>query len=368
MMKGYFKKILFLLWVKCPSLVAYFYIRFSSHLNFSMWGVNDFQSHLKSNCEFFLTKEQLDDKKFMRHLKTDILICYVKYGTNVNEYFCYKFSTLSSKERNTFLPRKRKDVFLINYYGNTYNEIFDQLKNKYNFYLLMKEYYSRDACLLSSDDDFEEFNNFFLKHKYGVVKPINGGSGIGIHVVNIKDFKFDIKSTFKHLRSYGSAFIVEEVVEQDHRLGKWNPSSLNTIRIPSIMTRRGIKVFYPSLRIGRAGSFVDNAGSGGIFAALDSEKGVVISNGYDKHGNQFFEHPDSHIKFLGEQIPLWDDLLHIISEAHHKVKDTHKYIAFDMALSTKGWVMIEGNWGELSMPQIEFGRGLYREFVEVMNA
>ncbi len=44
-----------------------------------MWGVNDFQSHLKSNCEFFLTKEQLDDKKFMRHLKTDILICYVKY-------------------------------------------------------------------------------------------------------------------------------------------------------------------------------------------------------------------------------------------------------------------------------------------------
>jgi len=43
-------------------------------------------------------------------------------------------------------------------------------------------------------------------------------------------------------------------------------------------------------------------------------------------------------------------------------------LAFDLALSKKGWVVVEANWGELSMPQVEFGKGLYKEFKTLLES
>ena len=77
--------------------------------------------------------------------------------------------------------------------------------------------------------------------------------------------------------------------------------------------------------------------------------------------------PDSQLPFKGYQIPEWEALLKLAEEIHRTKMPNYPYIGWDFALTPKGWVLIEGNWGEMSMPQIEFGKGLYKEFADLLH-
>ena len=102
--------------------------------------------------------------------------------------------------------------------------------------------------------------------------------------------------------------------------------------------------------------------------SAESSSGKIITEGFDKRGKKYEKHPDSNKYYRGSQIPEWDELVAIVEKLHLSLPAIHKYIAFDFALSTKGWVLVEANWGEMSMPQIEFGKGLYKEFANLLHA
>lgn len=331
-------------------------------------GDYDFMPHIMENCEFFLSKEQLADKILMDKTIHDIVKSYYLYGTNANEYFCYKFPEKNNKERQTYLPRLKKDTMLVKQMQGRHEYFFGQIKDKNIFYQMAKPFFGRDACRVACPDDLKDFVTFTAKHPRSIAKPTRGGCGKGIEILNMEDFGYKPEAAFNYLREEDSSYIVEELVEQDSRIAAWNATSLNTIRVPSMRTRGGIVIFYPSIRIGRAGSIVDNAGAGGTFAAIDSKTGMIITDGFDKRGHTYKEHPDSHKPYKGEQIPEWDALIDFTRRLHESMPKEHKYLAFDLALSTKGWVVVEANWGELSMPQVEFGKGLYNEFKTLLES
>jgi hypothetical protein len=360
------KKISSIIFQICPVFKVRRFIQKMQVGHVEMYGGYDAYSHIMENCEYFLKKEKLENKSYMDEVFYDIVYCYLKYGTNANEYFCYNFPKRTSKERATYLPRKRKDDLLIKNMGKNWNIYFDQIKDKYCFYKIAKDFFCRDACEIAAPSDYESFIFFMNKHKKVIAKPSRGGCGSGIIILDLLSFENNTEKAFNHLLSFNTPFILEEIVEQDTRIAQWNASSLNTLRIPSFRTAKGNRIIYPSIRIGRSGSIVDNAGSGGTFAAIDPQTGKIITKGYDKRGNSFDKHPDSQITYIGMQIPKWDELLVFVRKMHESMAKEHKYLAFDLALSTKGWVVIEANWGEMSMPQIEFGKGLYKEFEDCL--
>ena len=357
------------LWKVFPNSMAKLKVaRMRNGKHFTIHGGYDFYPHIKEQCELFLSKEQLEDKVFMEKTIHDIVKSYYQYGTNANEYFCYKFPEKKRHERETYLPRLKKDIMLVHQMHGQHQYFFNQIKDKNIFYEMVKPFFGRDACRIESLEDFKQFDSFTAKHSRFIAKPTRGGCGKGVEIIDLKDYEGKAEKAFDYLREEDSSYIVEELVEQDPRIAEWNSSSLNTIRVPSMRTKNGIVVFYPSIRIGRAGSIVDNAGAGGTFAAIDPKTGLIISDGFDKRGHNFTEHPDSHKPYKGEQIPEWNALLDVERRLHESMPKEHKYIAFDFALSTKGWVVIEANWGELSMPQVEFGRGLYQEFKNLLES
>lgn len=351
-----------------PDYFADRFIRQSHMWTTHIYGGYETLSHIKENCEYFLSKEQLADEKFMKNLVHDIVKCYLLYGTNANEYFCYNYPELTAKERDTYLPRRRKDELLIENMGEGWEIHFDYLKDKFKFYQLAKDYFHRDACQLTGECDYDDFVKLITTHQRVIAKPSRGGCGVGVTILELKDFGNDPRKAFEHLMAFDTSYIVEEVVEQDPRMSEWNESSLNTLRVPSFRVKNGSRIVYPSVRIGRAGSIIDNAGSGGTFAAIDSCTGRIITEGFDKRGKKYEKHPDSNKRFMDAQIPDWDTLVKTVDKLHQSLPAVHKYIAFDFALSTRGWVLVEANWGEMSMPQIEFGKGLYREFVDLLHA
>ena len=330
-------------------------------------GDYDFLPHIEEQCAFFLTAEQLADKKLMHGIRRDIVKSYHIYGTNANEYFCYKFMEKGDTERRTYLPRLRKDTMLVQQMHGEHQYYLSQIKDKNVFYEMAKPFFGRETCRVETDADLIGFEQFVSKHPRFIAKPTHGGCGKGVEILDMEIFEGVHERAFKYLRKEDSSYIVEELVEQDPRIASWNTSSLNTIRVPSMRTKDGVVIFYPSIRTGRAGSIVDNAGAGGTFAAIDPKTGLIISDGFDKRGHNYKVHPDSLKPYKGEQIPDWDLLIEFTRRLHENMPKMHKYIAFDLALSTKGWVVVEANWGELSMPQVEFGRGLYQEFKDLLE-
>jgi hypothetical protein len=325
----------------------------------------DMATYIDNLCKIFLSEEERKDFSFRKKVIVDIIKCHWNYGTNPTEYFCYGFLNKNDFERATYLPRKQKDDLLISQMGKSWEKNFAFIKDKNLFYKGMRQYFRREACQVESPADRTDFCRLLEKYGRLICKPTHGGCGNGIEIVDINDYNGDTQLAFNHLLEQG-AYIAEEIVKQDPRISEWNASSLNTFRIPTFRTKDGIKIFYPSIRIGRSGSIVDNAGAGGTFAAVDAETGLVVSDGFDKLGHHYLAHPDSGKPYKGQQIPEWDALKEFVTEVHSAMPKEHKYIAYDMALSTRGWVVIEANWGEVSMPQIELGKGLKREFKNLL--
>ncbi len=164
----------------------------------------------------------------------------------------------------------------------------------------------------------------------------------------------------------GAEWVVEEAIKQDDEMAKWNSSSVNTVRVPALLTKKGFFIMTPYFRTGRVGCVVDNAGAGGIFANVDTESGKICTNGIDERGLTYKSHPDSGLAFVGWQVPRWDELLKLVEEIHRTTMSDHIYIGWDFALTTQGWCLIEGNWGQF-VNQYADKKGRKEEFIRYMN-
>lgn len=120
-----------------------------------------------------------------------------------------------------------------------------------------------------------------------------------------------------------------------------HPSSLNTVRIPTVRYDDRVEVIHPFLRIGRGSAVVDNAGSGGIMGNIDVATGSVYAAA-DELGKDYKIHPDTGVSLIGFTIPKWQEVLSLVKQMALVVPSV-RYVGWDMALSPKGWVMIEGN-------------------------
>jgi len=138
------------------------------------------------------------------------------------------------------------------------------------------------------------------------------------------------------------SYIVEDVIVQDERMASLHRESVNTVRVPSIICKGEVKIFYPFLRMGMGRAVVDSNGSGGIAASVDAETGIVYTKGLTKKGRWYLKHPDTGTQIVGFQIPDWNKLVNLAKEITPMVEGT-RYIGWDFALTPKGWIVVEGN-------------------------
>ena len=71
--------------------------------------------------------------------------------------------------------------------------------------------------------------------------------------------------------------------------------------------------------------------------------------------------------FYGYKIPHWSDLVELTEEIHRTIPN-QIYVGWDFALTDNGWVLIEGNWGQLGSQQVALGYGLKPRFEKYLYA
>lgn len=326
-------------------------------------GAKNFTRRMNKAIEAFLSPKELQSDATLHRIRKDIKLCFYKYKATPEEYFLFGFKDKTPQERKTYLT----DHFIMKSVANkTGRRIHDkELNNKYSFYLLNKQFFHRKAMLVDAQTTLEEFTHFSIQAKRIIAKPNMAalGSGISIFCVNSKD---EARMVFDEIHKRGSEWIVEEVIIQSEEMARWNPTSVNTVRIPSFLHHNKFSILGPFIRTGRKGSVVDNAGHGGIFASIDISTGQICTNGVDELVNEYVSHPDSNIVFNGWKIPHWDDLIKLVEQIHRNNMSKHVYIGWDFALTDYGWVLIEGNWGQF-VCQIPSKRGLKEDFLKNLN-
>ena len=290
-------------------------------------------------------------------IKEDIIRSWFKNRMEPDEYFFCCFRTIrDDAERSKFLSRLDKDLTLSSKVGA--NSLI--LGNKYGFYKRFKSFFNRNAFIAPTMDR-EGVLEFLHNNRKYIAKPLSGRKGRGVFIREHDGSDAGIQSEAEFICSMEDKHIIEEIIVQDSTMASLNMDSINTIRISSRWNSKGFSLIEAFCRMGRKGRCTDNLSGGGIAAEIDISSGRIKSKGIDNRLHFYEKHPDSGIALQGFQIPKWQELLGLVKEAHENIKG-YPYIAWDFALSKKGWVLVEGNWGYFISQY--FGIGAREKFLE----
>lgn len=267
-------------------------------------------------------------------LRYDMMYAYARNQITPFEYRCFAFAEKKQEDRENYISAAE---LLKHFKGKGINFLPN---DKYQRYLMFKDYFKRDIVFVSFENaktDEQNFYAFKQKHHQAIIKPKMGTKGKGVQLV-----KLDEINTLADLSNLSNgACLIEELIVQKDDLAKFHPHSVNTLRFVSGMSSNGkFSYLYSLFRTGCGGSVVDNVGSGGIIALVDKE-GYVCTDGM--RGGFYFEtHPDTRIKFKGFKMPNWDELLSIVENAHKSLPQ-QKLLGWDFAWSENGWDLVEVN-------------------------
>lgn len=279
------------------------------------------------------------DEERRLQLAADMDYMNLKYGFYFKEYFLFGLENKSREEAEGFVTNvHRKD------YLRKLNSPrgFIICRNKALSYEHLAPLYKREIVEISSTDELAKAADFIRRHNDFVYKPLDTSFGKGIKRIRAEGAEDAEKIAAEFIGS--APFILEETIIAEESIKALHPSSLNTIRVTTYMDDNGnVTIHLPFFKIGQKGSFVDNGGSGGIFALIDAATGVVISDGKDEANNVYVKHPDTGIQLKGFRVPEWDSLVSFAEEAARMFPDV-RYAGWDMALSAdRGWLVIEVN-------------------------
>lgn len=179
----------------------------------------------------------------------------------------------------------------------------------------------------------------------------SGGGGVRfIEKKECENYKERIKQVIDRIKV---DITIQKPIVQHKDLSRLNESSVNTMRILSVLRNGEVRIYSSLLRIGKAKSKVDN----GALSVGITDDGKLKEYGYRLTGKRFLSHPDNGIVFKDYQLPSFDKAQELVKKAHLCVPH-FKMISWDIAIGEDGEpILIEANLsdGEVLFHQLNNG-------------
>ena len=316
-----------------------------------------------------LTKEQEKqvNEFYLKHYGKKILLNWHKNYYAISGKFDYKYFP-----EVLFIPYFERLSNNPNYYKCLQDKnITEFLVRKLDFVKSIK-YYAKcsNGLLTDSNDNIISLNNLleivegkkvFIKH------TVDSSSGRDCRVCYIKN-GIDEKTDEKFediIKLYGKNYIIQSLLKNNEDLSNLNPSSLNTFRVITYILDNKVYHMPIILRIGRNGSFLDNAHAGGIFIGV-SDEGYLLPKACSEFGELYEMHPDTKIKFDGYYIKKMPEIIDVA----HKLQTLFPHVGcvnWDLTLDENNdVVLIEANmrYGSIWLSQMAHGKGCFGDNTE----
>lgn len=261
----------------------------------------------------------------------DIINCGLKYQAGYVDYNLFEMYNMNSKERKTVITRGINNRII-----KTFNDmsLAYKFENKAIFNELFNKYLNREWICLNNAS-LDDFKKYLKGKKEVIVKPLDQACGKGIEKINIE--KESAENLYNHLKETKQV-LVEDVATQHKVLNDIYPYSINTLRIITL----NHQVVAAYLRIGNHGNVVDNFNHGGMAACINKDTGIIQYKAIDKTSAVYDVHPMTNKKFVGVQIPMWDKIIKLVTDASHVVPELG-YVGWDVCVGEKEPCLIEGN-------------------------
>ena len=182
---------------------------------------------LNKAFDTFLAPDERNNKELIEKLTDDIVKCWLKYAALPYEYFLFNFRNRSDAERWAFETDMDRIGTLRRITGE--KVFFEEISDKYNFYLLSKTFFKREAIKIDSKENIKVFVEFVRKQSKVFIKPLQGSQGKGAHIYCFIDNKHSANYCLELINN-GSSWMVEECIKQNAAMGQWNETSVNTAR------------------------------------------------------------------------------------------------------------------------------------------
>lgn len=191
-----------------------------------------------------------------------------------------------------------------------------------------------------------------------IIKPLTGGSGSAVFKLSaahgqllhmgrpLDDAEFDRLIFTTNNGHHWPEFVVQETISQHPDLSRFNPTSVNTIRIDTLADAFGHVHFNAAaLKVGTRGSIVDNSSAGGYMIAIDLESGRLESDAKreSEFGGQYHDvrqtfdvDPSSFV------VPFWIETRAAVQLAA-KTLAPYRSLGWDIAITPNGPLVVEAN-------------------------
>ena len=332
------------------------------------------------------------NRKSKSQILKDQLYFVWKYGYVEKFYYAYGFDRIE-------MSREKMEEYLVTFttfmlsmdYLNSQNPYYDDFlgkmtcrvinQDKFYFYLFLSRLgiptpkvfcFIKNQQILYVDDQFnvdssqsirDQLRQFFSNDLEAFAKPSDGMLGQGAFKLKIKNSIVEMDDEKRGMDDLIDAvlsadYLIQELIVQDEKMSALCPTSVNTIRLQTVMDKEGNVIpFGPGVRIGRVGNYVDNWAKGGVFVGIDAKTEKLKDIGIlkPKYGTKVFEHPDTHVVFKDYLVPYYKEAEGLAVKLHKMMYRSHS-IGWDIAITAHGPVIIEGNdrW-EISLIQAVHG-------------
>lgn len=176
---------------------------------------------------------------------------------------------------------------------------------------------------------------------------------LGGHGVDFYDLTQDSVEELKKRLAGNPNINVQGVIHQHESLNNIHDKSINTLRLMSLFLDGKVHILSSVLRMGRDGSRVDNACSGGIVCGVN-EDGTLKEYAYNTRGNRWTQHPQG-LTFKGYKITGYDRCREMVEKLAGRLFTATQLVSWDFAVGEDGEpILIEANftWGEIDFHQL----------------
>lgn len=293
--------------------------------------------YMAEMLEKFVPAALREDKAYISRLVEDLRFSRAFYASSYREYFLFDFEKRSEEEKRDFVCWAELEDYYdqLNSLGKPH--LFE---DKHLTIQHFSPFYKRETCTITSILHEDEFCSFLRRHGRCILKPLLAFGGKGVTILELTGEK-----TPEELwRDYAAKtpFLLEELIRQGDEVAKFYPTSVNTIRYNTFYHQNKVTRLQAVFRIGRGGSLVDNATSGGLYSLVDTETGRILNPARSFKGELFANHPDTGVLLPGATLPRWGELNELL-ERLARVIPEQKQVGWDLAYSKDGWVMVEAN-------------------------
>ena len=270
-------------------------------------------------------------------LTADMIHCARKFGSGYFDYVTFGFWDLNDEQRSTYVTRMISKDLVLFLNDMSYEHYFN---DKEEFDTTFAEFIRRDWINFRKASK-EEVKAFAEKHQVLFSKPAHGSCGKGCSKVALADYP-DFDSFYAQLQK-DDAWLLEEVLQQHPQNAEVYPNAMNCMRMITLIDNQGEPhVIFATQKYGLNGRVVDNYGFG---CRVDLETGRIRSPGVSGDGSLgivYDEHPMTHVKLVGREIPCFQQACDLVKKAA-LVFPRMRYIGWDVGITPDGPAIIEGN-------------------------